>query len=188
MVKLTRTVVVPSIVLTKRKWEILKELESVYGELVKELVTYGFENDVKSFTGLKKCKYHELRRKHPQLPSHYVHVACQDASTRIRSFLKLKKKKLAKSDKPLVSKTSIWLDDHLWKPLGYTTIKVATHKGWITIELQPHKLYWKYVNGGWKLRTQPKLKLDRKQRRIYVYFTFEKEIEANGGNLTSSSR
>ena len=94
MVKLTRTVVVPSIVLTKRKWEILKELESVYGEMVKELVTYGFENGIKSFTRLKKCKYHELRRKYPQLPSHYVHVACQDASTRIKSFLKLKKKKL----------------------------------------------------------------------------------------------
>jgi len=62
MVKLTKTVVVPSIVLTKKKWKVFRELESIYEEIVKELVTYGFENDVKSFTGLKKCKYHELRR------------------------------------------------------------------------------------------------------------------------------
>jgi len=55
MIKLTRTVVVPSVVLTKRKWEIVKELESVYEEVVRELVTYGFKNDVKSFIGLKKC-------------------------------------------------------------------------------------------------------------------------------------
>ncbi len=184
MIKLTRTVVVPSVVLTKRKWGILKELESVYEEVVRELVTYGFENDVRSFTRLKKCKYHELRRKYPQMPSHYIHTACQDASTRIKSFLKLKRKKLAKSDKPLVNKTTIWLDDHLWKPLGYAAIKVATHRGWITIELQPHKLYWKYINGGWKLRTQPKLKI--KQRRVYVYFTFEKEIEVEtDGNVIS---
>ncbi len=186
MAKLTRTVVVPSVVLTKRKWETLKELAGIYRKMVKELVTYGFENGIKSFTGLKKYKYHELRWKYPQLPSHYVHVACQDASTRIKSFLKLKRKKLAKSNEPIVNKTTVWLDDHLWKPLGYATIKVATHKGWMVIELQPHKLYWKYVNSGWKLRTQPKLKLDRKQRRVYVYFTFEKEIEIKAdGNVIS---
>jgi len=95
-------VVVPSVVLTKRKWEIVKELESVYEEVVREPVTYGFKNDVKSFIRLKKCMYHELRRKYPQLPSHYIHTACQDASTRIKSFLKLKRKSWR-------NRTSRWL-------------------------------------------------------------------------------
>ncbi len=117
--------------------------------------------------------YNKLRRKYLQLPSHYVHVACQGAATRIRSFLKLKRRKLAKSGKPVVNKITILLDDHLWKPLGYTAIKVTTHNGWIVIELQPHKLYWKYINNDrWKLRMQPKLKLNHKERRIYIHFVF----------------
>ncbi len=133
MTKITRTVVVPSITLTRRKYETLRELEEKYKQLAVELVEYGLANNIKSFTGLKRDKYRELRTKYPQLPSHYVHTACQDASTRIKSFLKLKKKGLAKSDKPEVKGVSIWLDDHLWKAVGLTAIKVATHKGWVVI-------------------------------------------------------
>jgi len=177
MVKATRTVVVPSIVLTKRKYEVLRELEETYKDMVDELVEYGFNHGIKSFTGLKKHMYRRLREKHTQLPSHYVHTACQDAATRIRSFMGLKKRGKAYTEKPVVRSVSIWLDDHLWKPLGYTAIRIATHKGWVVIELQPHKLYWRYINSGRKLRTQPKLKLDHRERRVYVYFVFEKDVE-----------
>ena len=177
MTLLTRTVVVPSVELAKRKYEVFKELEENYGKLVEELVDYGFSHHIESFTRLKKHKYHELRGRHPQLPSHYIHTACQDASTRIASFLKLKKKGLARSEKPVVKKISIWLDDHLWKPLGHTAIKVFTHRGWVNVELQPHKQYWEYVNNGWKLRTQPKLKVDHRGRRLLIYFVFEKNVD-----------
>jgi len=177
VVSVTRTVVVPSVMLTERKYEILRELEELYRQMVVELVDYGFRNNIKSFTGLKKHMYRRLREKYPQLPSHYVHTACQDAATRIKSFLELKKRDRAYTEKPIVKKVSIWLDDHLWKPLGFTAIKIATHRGWIVIELQPHKLYWKYVNSGWRLRTQPKLKLDHRERRVYVCFVFEKDVK-----------
>ncbi|RLG82986.1 MAG: transposase [Thermoprotei archaeon] len=177
MAKVARTVIVPSIVLTKKKYEVLKELEEMYKQMVMELVEHGFRHGIKSFTGLKKHMYRILRDRYPQLPSHYVHTACQDAATRIKSFLELKKRGRVYTEKPAVREVSIWLDDHLWKPLGYTAIRVATHKGWIVIELQPHKLYWKYINTGWRLRTQPKLKLDHRERRIYVYFVFEKDVE-----------
>jgi len=177
MVKVVRTVVVPSVVLTESKYEVLKELEEMYRQMVMELVDYGFKNSIKSFTGLKKRMYRKLRERYPQLPSHYIHTACQDAATRIRSFLELKKHGRAHTEKPIVRNISIWLDDHLWKPLGYIAIRVATHKGWIVIELQPHKLFWKYINSGWRLRTQPKLKLGHRERRVYVYFVFEKEVE-----------
>ncbi|HWQ18120.1 MAG TPA: transposase [Sulfolobales archaeon] len=180
MTLLTRTIVVPSVELTGRKYEAFKELEEIYGKLVEELVDYGFSHRIKSFTGLKKHKYHELRGRYPQLPSHYIHTACQDASTRITSFLELKKAGLAKSEKPVVKKISVWLDDHLWKPLGHTAIKVFTHRGWINIELQPHKQYWEYVNNGWKLRTQPKLKIDHRRYRLLVHFIFEKSVDVTG--------
>ncbi len=177
MAKVTRTVVVPSVALSKRKYEVLKELEEMYKQMLVELAEYGFKYGVKSFTGLKKRMYHVLRDRYPQLPSHYVHTACQDAATRIKSFMELRKRGRAYTEKPVVRKVSIWLDDHLWKPLGYTAIRIATHRGWIVIELQLHKLYWRYVNSGWRLRTQPRLKLDHKERRVYVYFVFEKDVE-----------
>ncbi|ADV65434.1 RNA-guided endonuclease InsQ/TnpB family protein [Desulfurococcus mucosus] len=174
---LTRTVIVPSSRLGWRKFNALRELGEKYREFVVHLVEYGFKHGVKSFTGLKKAKYRELRERYPGLPSHYVHTACQDAAQRVRSFLALKCKGKAKTGGPEVRKVSIWLDDHLWKSEGYTAIKVATHRGWIMIPLWPTKLFWRYVNSGWRLRTQIRLKLDEKRRVAYVYFVFEKMVE-----------
>jgi putative transposase len=177
--EVTRTVVVPSVTLSEKKFEVFRELEDLYKQVLIELVDYGFRNNINSFTRLKRDKYYELRGKLPQLPSHYIHTACQDASTRIKSFNKLKKKGLAKSEKPVVNNVSIWLDDHLWKRAGYTMILIYTHKGWIPVELAPHKLYWRYINGGWVLRTQIKLKIDYERKRLLIYFVFAKTIDVD---------
>jgi putative transposase len=174
--ELTRTIIVPSVKLTEKKFRVFKELEELYKQVLLELVEYGFRNSINSFTRLKRDKYHELRKRFPHLPSHYIHTACQDTSTRIKSFNKLKKKGLARSKKPEVNKISIWLDDHLWRRAGYTTILIYTHGGWIPVELVPHKLYWKHINGGWALRTQPKVKIDYKHKRLLIYFVFVKTI------------
>ena len=89
MGEVTRTVVVPSVKLTERKLAVFRELEELYRQVLVELVDYGFRNGTGSFTRLKGDKYRELRGRYPHLPSHYVHTACQDASTRIRSFNKV---------------------------------------------------------------------------------------------------
>jgi len=177
--ELIRTVVVPSVELTEKKFEVFRDLEELYRQALIELVDYGFRNSVDSFTRLKRDKYRELRRRYPHLPSHYIHTACQDASTRIKSFNKLRKKGLAKSEKPEVNRVSIWLDDHLWRRVGYTTILIYTHRGWIPVELVPHKLYWRYINSGWALKTQPKIRLDYKRRRLLVYFVFVKAVDVD---------
>lgn len=90
MIEATRTVVVPSVRLTEKKLEVFRELEDLYKQVLIELVDYDFRNNIDPFTRLKRDKYHELRGKLPQLPSHYIHTTCQDASTRIKSFNKLK--------------------------------------------------------------------------------------------------
>jgi putative transposase len=90
---------------------------------------------------------------------------------------------LAKSEKPEVNRVSIWLDDHLWKRIGYTTILIYTHRGWIPVELSSHKLYWKYINSGWILRTQPKIRLDYRRRRLLVYFVFTKAVDADENSV-----
>jgi len=181
--ELTRTVVVPSVRLTEKKFEVFRELEDLYRQVLIELVDYGFRNNIDSFTRLKRDKYRELRGRYPYLPSHYVHTACQDVSTRIKSFNKLKRKGLAKSEKPEVNRVSIWLDDHLWKRIGYTTILIYTHRGWIPAELIPHKLYWRYINSGWVLRTQPKIKIDYRCKRLLVYFVFTKAVNVDENSV-----
>nr|MEB3852234.1 transposase [Desulfurococcales archaeon] len=149
MVKVTRTVIVRSIKLPRRIFSVFVELEGMYRNMVEQLVLFAVKNNVKSFARLKALKYRETRNLYPHLPSHYVYTACQDASTRAKSFLRLKKLGLAKREYPEVKRVSVWLDDHVWKPNGYTSIRIATHKGWVTIEFEPHKQYWRYVNRGW---------------------------------------
>jgi putative transposase len=179
VVELTRTIVVPSVELTERKLKAFKELVELYKQMLVELVDYGFEKNIDSFTRLKRDKYRGLRGRYPHLPSHYVHTTCQDASTRIKSFNKLEKKGLAESEKPVVSRVSIWLDDHLWRRVGYTTILILTHRGWMPVELAPHKLYWRYINSGWALRAQPKVKIDYRCKRLLIYFVFVKAVNVD---------
>ncbi|MCD6428351.1 MAG: transposase, partial [Desulfurococcales archaeon] len=100
-------------------FRVFVELEDMYRNMVEQLVMYAVRNNVRSSTRLKALKYREMRNLYPRLPSHYAYTAYQDASTRVKSFLKLKKLGLAEKDYPEVRKVSIWLDDHLWKPSGY---------------------------------------------------------------------
>mgnify|MGYP000008675540 CR=1 FL=1 len=177
MKQVRRTVIVRSSRLPKSIFKMLIELEDAYRSMVEQLVLYTVRNKIKSFIKLKALKYHEMRSLYPQLPSHHVYTACQDASTRVKSFLRLKRKGLAKKEYLVVRKVSIWLDDHLWKPNGLTWIRIATHKGWIAVDFEPHKQYWRYVNSGWRLASEARVKLDKKNRRLIIYFTFVRDVE-----------
>ena len=121
-------------------------------------------------------KYEELRRPYPHLPSRYAYTACQDAAARAKSFLKRKEKGLTNREYPEVRRLSVWLDDHLWKP-NDLTIEVTTHRGWIAVELEPHKHFWSYVNGGWKISSEARVRLDRRERRLVVYLVFIRYVE-----------
>jgi len=175
--KVTRTVIVKSIRLPRKMFRVFVELEGIYRNMVEQLVMYAISNNVSSFTRLKALKYREMRNLYPHLPSHYVYTACQDASTRAKSFLRLKKLGLAERDYPKVRSVSIWLDDHLWRLEGYTSIRVATHKGWIAVDFGTHKQFWRYINRGWKLSSEAKIKLDKRNRRLVIYLTFVKDVE-----------
>ena len=177
MARAVRTVIVKSTRLPRKAFRVLLELEGIYRNMVEQLTIYAVSNNIKSFTKLRASRYREMRDVYPQLPSHYVYTACQDASTRAKSFLRLKKLGLTEREYPEVRRVSIWLDDHLWRPNGLTSIKIATHKGWITIEFEPYKQYWRYVNRGWRLASEAKIKLDKRNRQLVIYLTFVKEVE-----------
>jgi len=177
MTRVTRTVIVKSTRLPRKVFRVFVELEGMYRNMVEQLVMYAVGNNIKSFTRLKALKYREMRSLYPQLPSHYIYTACQDSSTRAKSFLRLKRLGLVEKEYPEIRRVSIWLDDHLWKPNGLTSIKIATHKGWVTIEIEPHRQYWRYINRGWKLASETKIKLDKRNRQLIIYLIFVKEVE-----------
>jgi len=175
--RVARTVIVRSVRLPRKVFRVFVELEGMYRNMVEQLVLYAVRSNVNSFTRLKALKYREMKSIYLQSPSHYVYTACQDAGARAKSFLRLKKLGLAERYYPEVRRISVWLDDHLWKPNGYTSIKVATHEGRIGVEFEPYRQYWKYINRGWKLAGEARIKLDKKNRQLIVYFTLVKWVE-----------
>ena len=174
--RVTRTVVVKSAKLPRRVFRVFVEVEGMYRNMVEQLVLFAVRENIKSFIRLKALKYSELRRLYPHLPSHYAYTACQDAAARVKSFLRLKKKSLTNREYPEVRRVSIWLDDQLWRLDSLTAIEVATHRGWIAVELEPHKHFWKYINSGWRLASEARIKLDKRNRQLITYLTFTKDV------------
>jgi len=82
----TRTVIVRSERISKKLFRVFVELEGMYRNMVEQLVIYSAREGITSFIKLRALKYREMRNLYPHLPSHYVHTACQDASTRLRVF------------------------------------------------------------------------------------------------------
>jgi transposase len=104
--------------LSRGAFRAFAELEGMYRNMVEQLALHATRSGITSFARLKALKYRELRTQYPQLPSHYAYTACQDASTRVKSLLKLKKRGLAERECPEVRRASIWLDDHPWRMKG----------------------------------------------------------------------
>jgi len=174
--EVTRTVVVRSAPLPRRTFRALVELEGMYRNMVEQLVLYAVNNNVTKFTRLKAEKYREVRSLYPQLPSHYAYTACQDAAERAHSFLRMKKMGRARKPYPEVRSVSIWLDDRLWRAEGLTSISMATHKGRLRVSIELNKHFLRYVNRGWRLVSEAKVKLDHRDRRLVLYLTFKKEV------------
>ena len=89
-------------------------LFSTYRVVLGQLLDCAWAEGVTSFKRLKAEKYHGLRARHPSLPSHYIYTACQMACSIYKSFRKLRRRGLAKAEKPVFKKRVIMLDDHLF--------------------------------------------------------------------------
>ena len=171
---LEKTVVLVSLPLTKIKAKVLGRIYQVYGRILIETLEYMWNNNITSWTRAKKVLYRKFRKKYGDIPSHYIHEAIRDASQRLKSFRKLRKRGLTKTNKPIVRKWSIGCDNQLWK-LTLEGVRIATHKGWINAPLQFHKLFWRYCNDGWILRSSARWKLVGNNLYLYVVFTKEAE-------------
>jgi len=176
---LKRTVVLRSPPLTRTKAEALMHIYKVYGEMLAEVLEYMWRNNIASWTKAKKNLYKLFREKYPDTPSHYIHEAVRDASQRLKSFLKLKRKGLAHTDKPAIKTWSVGCDNQLWK-LTLNEVRIATHKGWLNIPIEFHKHFWRYYNSGWILRSSSRWRIDG--NKLYLYMVFEEPVEVREEN------
>jgi putative transposase len=92
---------------------------------------------------------------------------------------------------PRINSASLWLvDDHVWKPVSptkiringyentfFTSVAINTHRGWVYLDLEPSKEFYKLLARGFRPTSHAKIKLDRRNRRVFFHLSLEKEIE-----------
>ena len=179
------TVQVESKYLGKPKLAVLKELEEMYRDMVANATEYAVVNGIKSLKKLHQAKYKEFRQRYPDAPSRLVKGAIADALRRAKSFLALKRKGKAYTDKPEVKQVTItYNDDQDWKFKG-DAILLKTHKGWIEIPLRVHRYLRKHLEEGWKLAKELKFKLVGRKAVFYLVFQKEFEVQYNEKNVVA---
>jgi hypothetical protein len=92
---------------------------------------------------------------------------------------------------PRINSVSLWLvDDHVWEPVNptkidindvenifFTSVAINTHRGWVHLDLEPSKEFYKLLARGFKPASHAKIKLDRKSRRVLFHLSLEKKVE-----------
>jgi len=153
----------------------LKEVEKEYREVLEEAINYGLSNKTTSFTRIKAGVYKTEREKHKDLPSHYIYTACEDASERLDSFEKLKKRGRSYTEKPSVRRVTIHLDDHLWK-FNLDKISIAVKRSRILISPTFPKIFWRYYNTEWRIASEARFRL-MKGNVVEFFIVFKKDVK-----------
>jgi len=156
-----------------KTYSALKEVEKEYREVLEDAINYGLSNKTTSFTRIKAGVYKTEREKHKDLPSHYIYTACEDASERLDSFEKLKKRGKSYTEKPSVRRVTIHLDDHLWK-FNLDRISISTKRIRILISPTFPKIFWRYYNKGWRIASEARFRL-MKGNVVEFYVIFKRD-------------
>jgi putative transposase len=150
-----------------------ESLFSTYREVLGRLLDCAWAKGITSFKKLKAEKYHELRARYPSLPSHYIYTACQMACSIYKSFRKLRKRGLAKAEKPFFKKQVIMLDDHLFSlDLEGWEAFVAVENGRVKLKLLHGTYHEKFkemrIGQAWLVKSED---------GFYLKIVFSKTVE-----------
>jgi putative transposase len=148
-------------------------LFSTYREALGRLLDHAWAEGTTSFERLKSEKYYELRARYPSLPSHYVYTACQMACSIYKSFRRLKRRGVAKAEKPAFKKQVIMLDDHLFNlDLEGWEASIAVEGGRVRLKLLHGTYHEKFkdmrVGQAW---------LVKRGNDLYLKVVFSKVVE-----------
>jgi len=153
----------------------LREVAEAYRDMLQEMVSYAVEHGASQAT-LHRAFYSEFREKYPWMPTRVVKGCYRDAVRRARSFRRLKRRGVAKTDKPVVRKVAITYSDlQDWKLEG-GALKVRTHRGWVEVHYRNHKQLHRYLYSGWRPSNELRLKLSG--RKVVMYLTLTRDFEA----------
>jgi hypothetical protein len=100
---------------------------------------------------------------------------------------------------PRINSVSLWLvDDHVWKLVNptkiningfenifFTSVAINTHRGWVHLDLEPSKEFYKLLARGFKPTSHAKIKLDRKNRRGYSTYPLGRRSRSTGLGILS---
>jgi hypothetical protein len=84
---------------------------------------------------------------------------------------------------PRINSVSLWLiNDHVRKLVNptkiningfenifFTSVAINTHRGWVYLDLEPSKEFYKLLARGFKPKSHAKIKLDRRSRRALFH-------------------
>ncbi|MEM2829847.1 MAG: transposase [Candidatus Jordarchaeales archaeon] len=150
---------------------VLEDLFKSYSEMVKACLDRAIRLNLTSRRRLHEAIYKELRTKYPNHPSHYIYTAITQALSMFKSYRRLSRRR-KEIGPPRVEKISILLDDaHLfWFSWG--CVRLATHKGHITIPFRVHKHSRKFMH--WQVKGSRLVKFNNE---YYLHATFRRTVE-----------
>ena len=155
--------------------KILEELFSTYRSMVEECLKSAIGMNITSRKRLHESIYGELRRKFRDYPSHYIYTAITMALGMYKSYRRISRKRNNIKPPSIERLKAVLLDDtHLfWFSWG--SLKIATHKGHLTIPLRLHEHAEKFK--GWQVKGSRIIVLGEE---YYLHVTFRKAIEEKG--------
>jgi predicted transposase len=152
--------------------QILEELFSTYRSMVEECLNRAISMNITSRKRLHGSIYGELRRKFRDYPSHYIYTAITMALGMYKSYRRISRKRNNIKPPSIERLKAFLLDDtHLFW-FNWGSLKIATHKGRLTIPFKLHEHVERFK--GWQVKGSRIIMLDGE---YYLHVTFRKAIE-----------
>jgi putative transposase len=157
---------------TEEQKRILKELLSTYRSMVEECLKIAISMNITSRKRLHELIYGELRRKFGDYPSHYIYTAITMALGMYKLYRRLSRKRSNIKPPSIEQLKVVLLDDmHLFW-FNWGSLKIATHKGHLTIPFKLHEHAERFK--GWQVKGSRIVMLGNE---YYLHVTFRKAIE-----------
>jgi len=166
---------------TKELNKLLYNVESMYLNIVREVVAYAVEHNVTNPTQLQRLFYSKYRQEYPSLNSQLVIQAIRQSSEIAKSFIEKKRRGLVSKSYPEVKAVSIRFTEFTWsygqfiRSIAPVRIAVSLPGGRREVWLRLHKRFWQY---WWRVLTGEAelagtLIVKRRLNKWYAVFIFE---------------
>jgi putative transposase len=157
---------------TEGQKKILEGLFSTYRSMVEECLKSAMSMNITSRKRLHESIYGELRRRFRDYPSHYIYTAVTVALGMYKSYRRLSRKRGYVKPPSIERLKAVLLDDtHLFW-FNWGSLKIATHKGHLTIPFGLHEHAEKFR--GWQIKGS---RLVKDGDEYYLHVTFKKVVE-----------